>query len=168
MNKNSLSVIILNWAIFIISPLVLLLINSFTFYQIFATNARSGSFLGTQPLLVNFVWNVLLLVMLNYFTTWKFAKKRFTSAPINSMVIPGTTMSLIAVIIVGVLVADITRFSIIGEMLIALPEVLSIPWMLYLTYNAWRYQNIRFLGLTISLQTFYICLLMNNFYSFTN
>ncbi|KRK88283.1 hypothetical protein [Lentilactobacillus sunkii] len=168
MRKYNYSTILINWLVFLLSPVILILINSFTFFTLFDLNKPSGSFAGTKPLILNFIWNFGLLCLLNYLTTWIFSKKRLASLPISNYFLTSISAIIAILIITGSAVADITHYSVIGVVSISLPEIISIPWLFYLTYNTWRYQNRRILGLTVIIQMLYICLALNNFYSFVN
>lgn len=168
MRKHNYSTLLINWLVFLLSPVILILINSFTFFTAIDLNKPSGSFAGTIPLILNFMRNFVLLLVLNYLTTWIFSKRKLVSLPINSHFLTCTSTIIAGLIVAGSAVADITHYSVIGIVCISIPEIISIPWILYLTYNTWRYQNRRTLALTIFIQMLYICLALNNFYSFLN
>lgn len=168
MKNSHLLTIILNWTFFLASPLLVILINSLTFYRVFNRTVPSGSFAGTKTLIFNFAWNIFLLLLMNYLVIWRPAYRKFINTQIDSSLEVWITFILVGLIIIGILATNVSHFSVVSIALISVPEICSIPWMLYLTYHTWKYQNIRFFSLVNLLQISYICLLLNNFYGFTN
>lgn len=165
----SIRVMIVNWIEFSLSPFLIILINSLTLFQIFPNiPLNSGALISSWQLIGIFLFDVLLLSILNYFGNLPLAFHYLTKSASQKKIESIITVLLGLSITAGALFTALTNFSKLSGLFLSIPEIMVIPWLIYLSYKTIKSQNIHYFVMMVTIETLFTALLLNNFYGISN
>lgn len=164
METKIFKIMILNWVVFLLSPFIVILINSVTLLKLVNIGSNmSGTYTSLWDMIIVLLYSLVLLCAIFFafvlkpakITKYSFKKSRFYKR---------TTYAYVFLVIVSLLFSDITQFSHNSSLILNIVAGLGFLWIIYLTFKAFRSSNQSFVKLQITSQIFWVLLLLNSFY----
>ncbi len=154
----------LNWVLFLLSPVAIILINSITLFK--AVNLgdnRSGTYTSLGSMAIILLFSLFLLGVIFYLGIWKFVKAPTVSPKQNHLYAEITgTYTLLA--ICSIVFVDLSKFSTSSITISNIVEIFGFFWIIFLTIRTLKSTNQAFLKFQVLSQTFLVLVFLNIFY----
>lgn len=164
MDLRVIKIIVLDWLLFLLSPILIILLNSMTLFKVVKIGSDvSGTYQPFGGMIVILLDSAVGLGVIFYFGVWRFTKLTREQFDRKSFYTKVTVIYCLLVLF-SLGFVDLSRFSNASVVFLDLTGVLGFSWLLFLTFETLLTANKTVMGFLIISQVLSVLLGLNSFY----